>query len=95
MACRGESCHGRTCNSHSSTDIGTKGLSNEPICSSALYYYDSDNVTYSHLAFHERVNDEYLVFNDNSAFSGSDYEQYRYHGIKEIFGISQGPEHDV
>lgn len=55
-----------------------KGLPNEHICASALYYYDSANVTDSHLAFRENIDTEF--------FMGA-YEQHRYDGLVEIYGL--------
>ena len=61
-----------------------KGLTNEHICASALYYYDSANITDSHLAFRENVNHEYL---DASWTPGPTYEQHCYEALLEIFGL--------
>jgi len=35
-----------------------EGQLNEQICASALYYYDCENITESHLAFRQRVKDD-------------------------------------
>lgn len=59
-------------------------MPNEHICASALYYYDSVNVTDSHLAFRENVNHEYL---DASWKPGPSYEQHCYEALWEIFGL--------
>ena len=55
-----------------------EGQLNEHICATALYYYDSENITDSHLAFRTRVE------GDNSF--DLIYEQSDYDGIDEIFG---------
>lgn len=59
-------------------------MPNEHICASALYYYDSVNVTDSQLAFRECVNHEYL---DASWMPGPRYAQHRYEALWEIFGL--------
>jgi len=59
-----------------------KGLPNEHICASALYYYDSANITDSYLAFRENVKHEYL---DESL--GPSYDQHLSRGLWEIFGL--------
>ena len=55
-----------------------EGQLNEHICATALYYYDNENITDSHLAFRTRVEA------DNSF--DLTYEQSDYEGIEEIFG---------
>ena len=55
-----------------------QGLHNEHICASALYYYDSANVTDSYLAFRETVDREHL---------DSKYEQHQYDSVIEIYGL--------
>lgn len=55
-----------------------EGQLNEHICATALYYYDSTNITDSHLAFRTRVE------GDNSF--DLTYEQSDYEGIEDVFG---------
>ncbi|KAL2139687.1 hypothetical protein VTI28DRAFT_4857 [Corynascus sepedonium] len=38
-----------------------EGTLNEMICASAIYYYDEDNITDSHLAFRQRMNTEEIM----------------------------------
>lgn len=40
-----------------------EGALNEHICATALYYYDSDNIEPSHLAFQQSVRTEEILFN--------------------------------
>ena len=68
-----------------------QGLPNEHICASALYYYDSSNVTESHLAFRESVNQNFLSLNKYSDYvfpPGPEWEQNRYNGLIEIYGLA-------
>ena len=57
-----------------------EGMANEAIVSTALYYYDSSNITQSLLAFRHHVD------------CGIDipYEQYDYGAAEEIYGIKNG-----
>lgn len=65
-------------------------MPNEHICASALYYYDSSNVTDSYLAFRETVNEAYLTnLDDDDKFPpGPEYEQHRYYSLMEIYGLT-------
>lgn len=56
-----------------------EGQLNEHICASALYYYDSRNVSDSYLAFRELV--------DRSALEELPYEQGQYAWIEEFSGM--------
>ncbi|TFK70995.1 hypothetical protein BDN72DRAFT_794538 [Pluteus cervinus] len=57
-----------------------EGQLNEHICATALYYYDNDNVTASHLAFRQRVNDQDA--------DDVDYEQHHNDWLPEVFGCT-------
>ncbi|CAO2649124.1 Nn.00g100730.m01.CDS01 [Neocucurbitaria sp. VM-36] len=58
-----------------------EGQLNEHIIATALYYYDNDNITDSHLSFRTKV--------DADLFSESiGYEQNDFEGIEKIFGVS-------
>ncbi|KAJ6787386.1 hypothetical protein PWT90_08600 [Aphanocladium album] len=57
-----------------------EGQLNEHICATAIYYYDCENITPSHLAFRTRANGEDL----ERALS---YEQNDYESIMATFGI--------
>lgn len=70
-------------------------MPNEHICASALYYYDSSNVTDSYLAFRESVNENFLSRNEDSDYdfpAGPSYDQNRYDGLLEIYGIDAEAE---
>lgn len=54
-----------------------EGQQNEHIIASALYYYDSKNITDSYLAFREGVDRDEL----------QEYEQHRWQALTEIYGI--------
>jgi hypothetical protein len=56
-----------------------EGKLNEHIVASALYYYDSENITDSYLAFREGVESEQV--------QDLGYPQERYQALTEIFGI--------
>ncbi|KAF2724219.1 hypothetical protein K431DRAFT_218256 [Polychaeton citri CBS 116435] len=59
-----------------------EGQLNEHIVATALYYYDSDNVTDSHLAFRELTD-----------FVGLEYQQSRFRHIEEFYDIEEdGPK---
>lgn len=58
----------------------TEGLVNEHICSTALFYYDSDNITECHLDFRTVANSEDLSYSLN-------YEQCDYAGIMRTFAL--------
>jgi len=61
-----------------------EGQMNEHICASALYYYDSDNITDSFLGFRHRI--------DNQTLEGKSYGQGDYGGVEQIYGVEQnGP----
>ncbi|EME38963.1 hypothetical protein DOTSEDRAFT_75612 [Dothistroma septosporum NZE10] len=61
-----------------------EGQLNEHICASALYYYSSDNITDSHLAFREATSAEHLM--------DKPYEQSDYRHFERLYGIEQhGP----
>ncbi|KAK7966271.1 uncharacterized protein PG986_000548 [Apiospora aurea] len=55
-----------------------EGALNEHICATALYYYDQDNITDSHLSFRQELNVEELVMMP---------EQYHYRSCEAYFGI--------
>lgn len=57
-----------------------EGLQNEHICATALYYYDNDNITDSHLAFRTCANQEDLMMELN-------YEQEDRYSIGRTFKI--------
>lgn len=54
-----------------------EGQQNEHVIASALYYYDSENITDSYLAFREGVDRDEL----------QEYEQHRYQALMQIYGI--------
>jgi hypothetical protein len=56
-----------------------EGLLNEHICATALYYYDSDNVADSFLAFRENV--------CSSDVEEMPYEQSRYDHLEKLFDV--------
>ncbi|KAF7185849.1 hypothetical protein HII31_12722 [Pseudocercospora fuligena] len=63
-----------------------EGQLNEHICASAIYYYDNDNITESHLSFREFVSVDELTGPE------TDYEQDDYDHILRLYGIEQnGP----
>ncbi|KAJ3492053.1 hypothetical protein NLG97_g5484 [Lecanicillium saksenae] len=57
-----------------------EGQLNEHICATAIYYYDAENITPSHLAFRTRANRESLIH-------GLSYEQDDYESIMATLGI--------
>ncbi|KAF8060985.1 hypothetical protein FPV67DRAFT_317375 [Lyophyllum atratum] len=60
-----------------------EGQLNEHICASAIYYYDSDNITTSRLAFRQQSNDDA----DDISYAQGDHEW-----LEEVFGCEQaGP----
>lgn len=63
----------------------TEPEQNERICASAIYYYDSENITESNVAFRQRADQE--LFNETI-----DYEEGRHEFLHEVFGF--GPEVD-
>jgi hypothetical protein len=78
-------------------DTAFQGLSNEHICASALYYYDSSNVTESHLAIRENVNEEILLPMseiDHKFPPGPGYEQNRFGSLIEIYGLDEEGDAD-
>jgi hypothetical protein len=54
-----------------------EGMENERIVSSAIYYYDSSNITECTLSFRQAVGDPYYEQNDNR-------------GVMEVFGLEDG-----
>lgn len=61
-----------------------EGQMNERICASALLYYDSNNITDSHLEFRRQIDAHDL---QDKAYGQDDYE-----GVEQIYGIEQeGP----
>ncbi|OAA71341.1 hypothetical protein ISF_01892 [Cordyceps fumosorosea ARSEF 2679] len=58
-----------------------EGQLNEHICATAIYYYDSENVTPSHLAFRTRADRESLMMDLS-------YEQDDYESIAATLGIN-------
>ncbi|KAH8170705.1 WD40 repeat 2 [Sarocladium implicatum] len=61
-----------------------EGMMNEHICATALYYYDSDNITDSRLDFRTRANREELHMN-------IDYEQSDDYSIQRTFAMDLNP----
>ncbi|KAJ4289335.1 hypothetical protein N0V88_007086 [Collariella sp. IMI 366227] len=57
-----------------------EGTLNEMICASAIYYYDQDNITDSHLAFRQALNTEELMMVP---------EQFEYHSLEKFLGVEQ------
>ncbi|CEJ53750.1 hypothetical protein PMG11_00094 [Penicillium brasilianum] len=60
-----------------------EGQLNERICATAIYYYDSENITESTLAFRQRSEDN---------FEDTGYEQDRHEFLQAVYGF--GPEVD-
>ncbi|KAL2813176.1 hypothetical protein BDW59DRAFT_34953 [Aspergillus cavernicola] len=58
-----------------------EGALNEHICATAIYYYDSENITDSSLAFRQRAYREH--FNEIS------YQQDRFEFLQTVFGFSE------
>ncbi|KAJ5787524.1 hypothetical protein N7457_002514 [Penicillium paradoxum] len=58
-----------------------EGQLNERICATALYYYDSENITESVLRFRHRA--------DHEAANEISYEQQRHEFIHQVFGFPQ------
>ncbi|KAF2208895.1 hypothetical protein CERZMDRAFT_114238 [Cercospora zeae-maydis SCOH1-5] len=59
-----------------------EGQINEHICASALYYYDSSNITDSYLSFREATHIEHL--------EDKGYEQGDYEHLERVYGIENG-----
>ncbi|QRD82220.1 hypothetical protein F9C07_2277506 [Aspergillus flavus] len=59
-----------------------EGQLNERICATAIYYYDSENITQSTLAFRQRA--------DKDELSEIAYEQDRHEFLQQVYGF--GPE---
>ncbi|KAF7117474.1 hypothetical protein CNMCM5793_006456 [Aspergillus hiratsukae] len=59
-----------------------EGQLNEHICATALYYYDSENITESTLAFRQRAS--------RSKVDDVNYEQSRHEFLQQVFGF--GPD---
>lgn len=57
-----------------------KGQLNEHICATALFYYDSDNITESRLSFRTQADRDKL--RDRLSYSQGDHD-----GIEAIFAI--------
>jgi hypothetical protein len=53
---------------------------NEHICATALYYYDTENITPSHLAFRQQSNAEYA--------NNIKYEQYHWGWLDQLYGCA-------
>lgn len=61
-----------------------EGQLNEHICASALYYYDSTNVSDSFLGFRHQI--------DSQSLETLEYGQEDYEGVEQIYGVEQhGP----
>ncbi|PNP47873.1 hypothetical protein TGAMA5MH_00925 [Trichoderma gamsii] len=58
----------------------TEGMLNERICATALFYYDSENITDCHLDFRTPADREELIIN-------LDYEQSQHFPIERTFAI--------
>ncbi|KAM0472563.1 hypothetical protein ACHAPX_008720 [Trichoderma viride] len=58
----------------------TEGMLNERICATALFYYDSENITDCHLDFRTPADREELIINLN-------YEQSQHYPIERTFAI--------
>ncbi|EAU37645.1 conserved hypothetical protein [Aspergillus terreus NIH2624] len=57
-----------------------EGQLNERICATAIYYYDSENITESTLAFRQRI--------DSETLEDVSYEQNRHSFANEVFGFA-------
>ncbi|KAJ5593488.1 hypothetical protein N7537_010392 [Penicillium hordei] len=62
------------------TDFCHRKLQNERIVASAIYYYDSDNITNSSLAFRHREMDHYM--------DDLDYDQHQHQFMQQAYGYS-------
>ncbi|GAB1205593.1 hypothetical protein APSETT445_004271 [Aspergillus pseudonomiae] len=58
-----------------------QGQLNEHICASAIYYYDSDNITESTLAFRQRAFTDFPIW---------DYKEETYQILQQIYGFPVG-----
>ncbi|KAJ2927367.1 hypothetical protein H1R20_g9729, partial [Candolleomyces eurysporus] len=58
-----------------------EGKLNEAICATAIYYYSSENITNSSLAFRHQANEE--------SFMEVSYEQGSHEWLSEVFGLRQ------
>jgi hypothetical protein len=58
-----------------------EGQLNERICATALYYYDVDNVTESHLAFRTNCDAENMSISFN-------YEQSKHAAFCQVYGVA-------
>jgi hypothetical protein len=58
-----------------------EGALNEGICASAIYYYDQDNITDSHLAFRQQIYDEEVLMIP---------EQSNFASLEAYMGINDG-----
>ncbi|EKG09891.1 hypothetical protein MPH_13098 [Macrophomina phaseolina MS6] len=63
---------------YSSSNWHVEGALNEHICATAIYYYDSDNIEPSHLAFRQSVDAEEMVMKP---------EQYQWSSTCAYYGI--------
>ncbi|KAK4141504.1 uncharacterized protein C8A04DRAFT_13998 [Dichotomopilus funicola] len=60
-----------------------EGTQNETICASAIYYFDQDNITDSHLAFRQAIDQDELIMMP---------AQNEYTSLETFFGVEQhGP----
>ncbi|RMZ11120.1 hypothetical protein D0860_03560 [Hortaea werneckii] len=59
-----------------------EGSLNEHICASALYYYDSENITESHLSFREAMSTQGL---DRKHYDQDDYAHF-----EKLYGVKNG-----
>jgi hypothetical protein len=62
-------------------------MANEHICATALYYYDSSNITEAYLAFRESVHDTFFYENYY------EYTRDQLRVLIEIYGLKS--DHDV
>ncbi|RXW18657.1 hypothetical protein EST38_g7193 [Candolleomyces aberdarensis] len=60
-----------------------EGQQNEHICATALYYYSSDNIKSSQLAFRQFVDSD-------SVYYGYPYQQDQHQFLEELFGCQNG-----
>lgn len=72
---------------YSSGSFHFEGLLNERICASALYYYDSDNITDSRLAFESKAHPHSPWLIPDSVFDSFSIDR---EWSKELFGVTLG-----
>ncbi|KAJ5633842.1 hypothetical protein N7528_001684 [Penicillium herquei] len=58
-----------------------EGQLNERICATALYYYDSENITESTLGFRQRINESTISENVG-------YDQERHEFLQQVYGLT-------